>query len=509
MNNTKERREKLLFGSETEQSEQVHYFGNEKDVHEGEHFRQENRKKKSAGKIVRNIFLGIFLICLFVVIGFYVAGMMHFKDRFFLNTKINGVDVSEMTVEQVEDMIAQQIGAYQLQIAERGDKMEIITAADIDYHYVSNGEVQAFKDNQKIYTWPMYFWKSIAYTFDSSAQYNEELLTSAIAALECLDETKSVAPVNAYIDYLDGRYQVLPEVEGNLLDREKTENLIREAVKVGSIKVSLEDMNCYMIPAKRQNDTGMAATCDKLNTYISTDVVYQFGSKTETLNGDIIRPWLSYDEEGNVDLNIDAVYEFVYQLAQKYDTVDKPRQFVTHSGTTVSVEGGYYGWLIDQEVEVSELIEVIRNGTQGIRYAVFAQTAVSWENSDLGDTYVEIDLSGQHVWMYVNGEEIVSTDCVSGTMSKPDCITPPGTYTLYYKESPSVLKGENNEYESKVTYWMPFNGGIGLHDASWRSSFGGNIYQTNGSHGCINLPLNAAKIIYENVYDGIPIICYY
>ena len=66
-----------------------------------------------------------------------------------------------------------------------------------------------------------------------------------------------------------------------------------------------------------------------------------------------------------------------------------------------------------------------------------------------------------------------------------------------------------NEYETKVTYWMPFNGGIGLHDANWRSSFGGNIYQTNGSHGCINLPTAAAKEIYDRVYDGIPIICYY
>ncbi|MEI3138955.1 MAG: L,D-transpeptidase [Lachnospiraceae bacterium] len=60
-----------------------------------------------------------------------------------------------------------------------------------------------------------------------------------------------------------------------------------------------------------------------------------------------------------------------------------------------------------------------------------------------------------------------------------------------------------------MTYWMPFNGGIGLHDANWRSSFGGSIYQTNGSHGCVNLPRSAAKEIYERVYDGIPIICYY
>ena len=465
--------------------------------------------KKSAGRIIRNIVLGILGICLFVLIGFYVAGMIHFKDRFFLNTVINGVDMSELTVDQVEAYVSKQIGTYQLEIKERGDKSEVITAEDIDYHYVSKGEVQAFKDSQKLYMWPLCLWKSVAYTFDSSTQYNETLLTEAIGKLQCLDENNSVAPKDAYIEFLEGSYQVVPEVEGNLLVKEKTENLIREAVDSGSRTLSLEEKNCYQIPGKRKNDAVMNATCDKLNRYISTDIEYLFGDNTEILNGEIIRPWLSYDEEGNVSMDKDQVYEYVYQLAQKYDTVDKPREFVTHDGNTVSVEGGYYGWLIDQEAEVAELIPAIESGTQGTRYAVFAQTAVSWENSDLGDTYVEVNLSAQHVWMYENGEEVVSTDCVSGTMSKPDCVTPPGTYTLYYKESPSVLKGENNEYESKVTYWMPFNGGIGLHDAVWRSSFGGEIYKTNGSHGCINLPLEAAAKIYERVYDGIPIICYY
>lgn len=470
---------------------------------------KESKKKKSPGRILGYILLGILLICVLVLIGIYGAGIYYFKDKFFLNTRINGVNVSELTAEQVEEMVATQINSYELEIVERGSQSEVITAEDIGYHYVSNGEVQAFLNRQKIYTWPMYYWKGIAYTFDTSAQFDQEMLDQAINGLDCFDTENTVAPTNACIQYLDGKYQVMPEVEGNMLQREKTVNLICEAVNGGVRKISLEDMNCYEIPNKRQNDAGLAATCEKLNLYSSTDIVYQFGSKTETLNAEKIRLWLTYDENGNVEIDMDAIYEYVYQLAEKYDTVEKPREFVTHSGSTVSVEGGYYGWLIDQEAEATQLLEAIENGTQGIRYAAFAQTAVSWENSDLGDTYIEIDLGGQHVWMYEDGEEIVSTDCVSGTMSKPDCVTPAGTYTLYYKESPSVLKGENNEYETEVKYWMPFNGGIGLHDATWRSSFGGEIYKNSGSHGCINLPLKAAEEIYEHVYDGIPIICYY
>ena len=67
-----------------------------------------------------------------------------------------------------------------------------------------------------------------------------------------------------------------------------------------------------------------------------------------------------------------------------------------------------------------------------------------------------------------------------------------------------MLRGPG--YASPVSYWMPFNGGVGLHDATWRGSFGGTIYKTNGSHGCVNIPLKAAKVVYENLTYTMPII---
>ena len=144
------------------------------------------------------------------------------------------------------------------------------------------------------------------------------------------------------------------------------------------------------------------------------------------------------------------------------------------------------------------------------RTPLFAQTAKSWENGDMGDTYVEVDLTKQHLWMYIDGELIVESDFVSGKMTK-DRRTPPGTYTVYFKKSPAVLRSNKpgDSYESPVTFWMPFNGGIGFHDSSWRGSYGGEIFWNNGSHGCINLPYGAAKTIYENIEKGFPVICFY
>ena len=105
--------------------------------------------------------------------------------------------------------------------------------------------------------------------------------------------------------------------------------------------------------------------------------------------------------------------------------------------------------------------------------------------------------------MYKKGEKIVDTPIVSGCVSW-GCSTPTGVYSLTYKTRNATLRGPG--YATPVSYWMPFNGDIGMHDATWRSSFGGTIYKWDGSHGCINMPLNAVKQVYENIEDTMPII---
>ncbi len=128
-------------------------------------------------------------------------------------------------------------------------------------------------------------------------------------------------------------------------------------------------------------------------------------------------------------------------------------------------------------------------------------------SDDIGDSYVEIDLSNQHLYLFWEGEIVLESDFVSGDMTRSGRMTPPGVFGLTYKTRNAVLRGE--DYETPVNYWMPFNGNIGMHDATWRSSFGGSIYITNGSHGCVNLPLDKAAQIYEYVSTGFPVICYY
>ena len=129
--------------------------------------------------------------------------------------------------------------------------------------------------------------------------------------------------------------------------------------------------------------------------------------------------------------------------------------------------GGDYGWSINRAKETKALIIAIKEGQTIAKEPAYIQTALSHGNNDIGNTYVEINLTKQHLWFYKNGALIAQGDIVTGNVSS-NHKTPEGIYKLKYKQRDAVLRG--SDYASPVTFWMPFNGGIGIHDASWRSS---------------------------------------
>ena len=153
-------------------------------------------------------------------------------------------------------------------------------------------------------------------------------------------------------------------------------------------------------------------------------------------------------------------------------------------------------------------MKLIKKGAKKKKTPVYAQTAVSHGKTDWGNTYVEINLSQQHLWYYKNKKLVVDSDFVSGNISK-GYDTPQGVYSIMYLERNAILGARSNaDYRTPVSYWMPFNKGIGLHDASWRSTFGRDIYINSGSHGCINLPTGFAGSLYSQIYVNLPVAVY-
>ena len=295
------------------------------------------------------------------------------------------------------------------------------------------------------------------------------------------------------------------------LDAERTAAAIREAVAAGERQLDLTAAGLYYQVQVRADDPGLRALCDTMNRYRAMTVTYQVGEESEVLDGGTICSWLSVGADGQVIADPAGVTGFVQALAAKYDTAGKERTFHTADGRDIPLTGPY-GWKLDQAAEVQALTEYLKSTDSQTREPVFAQTAASRTEPEWGATYVEIDLTNQHVYMTKDGAVVWDAPCVTGNVSK-NYTTPPGIYSLTYKEQDRILRGPKKadgsyEYESHVDFWMPFNGGIGLHDANWRGSFGGTIYQTSGSHGCVNLPPDRAKILYGLVEKGMPVICY-
>ena len=477
---------------------------------------KKGRKKKHKGGRI----FGLLLLMVLVVGGCaYAAASYYFSDRFFEGTWINGVNCSQRTAYEVENLFRQKFQDYSIEVSSRGLDPQTIAGDQIDYQYLSTGEVLNLLKQQKPYEWIKGMYEQKSYTVSENTGYNKTRLQEQLKSLNCAQAENQTAPENAYVAFQDGQFVIVPETEGSKLNIKQAYQVLDAAVEAGQTSVNFADTpEAYVSADVTQNDQALQSALEACNNYTRASITYIFGDRTETLDGNTIKDWLQFDEKGQLVWDDNSfqqhVADYVAQLAATYDTVGTEREFQTTSGRTVYVSSSVYGWKIDQSAETAQLSQEIQSGTQTTREPVFSQTANAYGVNDLGNTYIEVDLSEQHMYYYQNGADIFESDFVSGNMSYADRQTHAGIFTLYYKKSPDVLRGTMKadgtyEYESKVEYWMPFDGGIGFHDASWRDEFGGDIYLTDGSHGCINMPPENAGILYDLIQYDVPIVCFY
>jgi lipoprotein-anchoring transpeptidase ErfK/SrfK len=302
-------------------------------------------------------------------------------------------------------------------------------------------------------------------------------------------------------------YEIVPEEDGTELDEEKVYELVKDAVDAGETEVDLNASDCYKTAAVTSKNTKLRKKVKKLNDYFNEVITYNIGDNQVTLDYSTIREWMTMDDDLNVEFNWNMIADWMSDLSEKYHTFGTEMEFTTSLGETITVKHETYGWLIDQATEVDALLELLNNAESAERTPTYLESARAWDEdgNDIGDTYVEIDYTNQRMWFYKDGELLVDTPIVTGNSSKK-YDSPEGIFCVFNKEEEAVLKGE--DYKTPVDFWMPFYEGVGIHDSKWRSEYGGTIYKTSGSHGCINTPWEQAKIIYENISIGDPVICY-
>lgn len=449
----------------------------------------------------------VYLVSLIIVmiLGIYVLMSIYFDKHYYFGTYINGINVSCKTVDEANDLLLKESYNYVIKLEERDNITESIEGSNINFKYEGSNEAQEIKDRQNPALWLINIFSNNKYIINEVYSFDRELLLEELEKLGCFNNENIIEPLDACFHYNGEEYEIVKEIYGNKVNKDYLYAYILNSVLIGREVVDLEEIKAYEYPDFTSTSEKVIEAQKELNKYVATEIYYTFDEEIEILDGSSINEWLEVDQSMNVVFNEKKIKEYLNELSTKYDTYGKTRSFKTTTGKIVDVVGGNYGWKIDKSKEFEVLMENIKGSEKTKRKPVYIQEAWGTRENDIGSTYVEINLTNQSLWFYKEGKLIVQGDVVTGNISRGNA-TPQGTYILNYKQKNATLKGAG--YSSDVKYWMPFNCNIGIHDASWRGSFGGSIYKSDGSHGCVNAPLYLAKKIYENIEPGTPIVCY-
>ena len=459
---------------------------------------------------------GIVVLVLLIV---YLAGMLYYNDKFLNGTMVNGSDVGGMTLQKANDQLSKKVNGQSLKLIFNDGQNEVLQSAQLGVSYNKDNSLNQLMKNQNKWAWFIGFFKNEKNTLTDLIQISDENLTNGIASMEHAKEENQIAPTDAYIQYKDGSFSIIEETLGSKFNIEELVKNIKVALSEGKQQLDVTKANGYVKPQVYKDDQDLNNQLKAANEYCLSAITYTTPKGKEiALDGSTLITWLSKQDDGSYTKDESVFKEkltaFVKELASQYNSIGATRTFTGKDGQSHTVSGGTYGFRVSTDSEVSALLKMINeNKSENNRIPEHTGQLPSGENGGLGTTYLEINITKQHLWFVKDGSVVLESDFVSGKESDPTRLTPSGTYYIYNKERNRVLRGTKQpngkyEYESPVSYWMPFNKGIGLHDASWRSTFGRDIYINSGSHGCINLPTGFAGSLYSQIFVNLPVVVY-
>ena len=454
---------------------------------------------------------------------------VYHSPEFPSNTTINGIDCSKLTASETADKLTQEWNYNYVTFKQENDILGSIRLTGVTYD-IENTLKNIRKDYfiatamNQLFGVPLDM--EVAMEVDEPGTDFNKTLENA----DYLKETDIIETKDAYVDVNDSELPIIEEVYGNSIDYDALKKEIFTLVADGTFSFPYVSSEFYKQPSITADSEELLEKQEFYKENLTSNVTYTLGKDTVTIPPSQIASFRGVKISGNgvltedeiksikkaVSDNVlleDAVREYVYQFACDYNTLGETRKFKTTPGKIIKVEGGAYGFALDQDAEYEQLIADLTSGKPVKRDPLWNMTGfVEYEiGNDIGDTYVEISIKKQHLWYYKDGKQIVSCDVVTGNPYM-GYSTPTGTYGLSYKQYGATLRGENadgSEYESEVYYWMPFFGNYGMHDATWRSSFGDKIYLGGGSHGCVNMPLKSAEKLFKNLADrNVPVVVY-
>ena len=464
-----------------------------------------DKKNHSILRIVLTILLGAILMAALV----YFTGVIYFQTHFPFHTMFLDYDISEREVSAIDECMQMESESRSLTIQELDGAEEVIDlVSEIDYQRSVEEPPGGWIPKDSSWRWPLSLKEETDLTQEVTVSYSKEKLTTVIYSLDAMDPANVTPPQDAYLEWQDDVLVLVPEVDGNRLYPHQVIRVLRNAVENDIMTVDLAEEGCYQKATLRSDDNMLQLTLGRYQSINFKTIDIDMTGETITLSPDDVLQFYTPYHITELRLSEEAVAAYVQDLKDRYDTYERQRPFVNRYGNEINV-GSWadtYGFRMDLDATIALLTETLESHER------HAQIAPVWVNSgwtrtenggDIGSTYIEVSISEQYLWAYVDGEMVLSSSVVTGNAGDHD--TPRGVFRILYKQQDTTLEGD--DYSSPVSFWMPLtSSGVGLHDATWRSSFGGSIYTYSGSHGCVNLPYWAASDIYWTFSAGTPVV---
>ncbi len=445
----------------------------------------------------------IFLLIL-AALGYMLAGLPY-RKKFFPNTRVNGINVSGKTVSGAEEALIAALRSYSMTLHSRECPDEEISGSAVGLSCRGEEALAALISEQNPLAWGLHLWKKVDHDPIAIAEPETDRLHALTESLLCMREADFRRPENAHLsEYVSGKgYTVIGALQGTALDRIGAEEAIRSALCTLRPELDLEGADVYLSPRILSDDPALKSTLISANRCVSSQISYGGQEQDILLAGERISEWIGVGENGELVLDDEGISGFVSELAERYDSRGKPRVFRSAWGQEVTVEGGDYGWKVDEKAEADWLRENIPKGIVTSRMPVFSKQAAAHGAADYGTTYLEINLTAQRLCYYEGGREIISSEL--GTRdAAAGGDTPTGVYEL--RDSPWETSPETAL--SEPVRRLFFGEGQALYSVVGRSAPEGDSHRTDTGGGGIALPQDTAEELFEHVKKGTPLIIY-
>lgn len=456
-------------------------------------------------------------VCILLLVAALTAATLSYSksadydnDVLPAHTTVNGIDCSGLTYEQAEAKISDAWNSRCVVIA--GNLNEVLDSfTDFGYTYDLTDQLKKVKKNYLVLAAVNHYIKTpLNVNIPMIVTDYDEAFKEKVTTAKFLNRKGTTVSKDAYVDTSDPDFPIIPEVYGTETDTERFFTDLTHHIQAGELNFIFDERKYYTMPEVVADDPDLKKYQEYCRNFLSQKITYELGEETFTLSTEQLDHLMKDDMSGVPDEA--AIAEYVAQLSEQYDNIGVERNFTSLSGREVKVKGGTYGWQIDKDAEATQLIADISSHKDVSREPVFSKSGYGPYSRALGNTYIDVDVSNQVVKYYKEGELYFSSNCVTGCKAT-GTTTNIGTFYILNKARNVVLRGNNadgSQYASPVKYWLGINwSGEGFHDASWRSSFGGNIWISNGSHGCVNMPPNRMGELYEKAEEGIPVVVHY